>query len=103
MFTLDSLYFKIYDIHTSSSKLLGIFVRKSTIFDDGRVSGEFPTNFVEGTSSTGAIYSTITINNTPGSLQLIDHSGSHISVDHSNADALVRYGVVHKINTVLKY
>jgi uncharacterized surface protein with fasciclin (FAS1) repeats len=91
------------DIDALKKFLLYHFVRKNTIFDDGQKSGEFPTNLVEGTSTTGAIYSTITINNTPGSLQLIDHSGSHISVDHTNADALVRYGVVHKINTVLKY
>jgi uncharacterized surface protein with fasciclin (FAS1) repeats len=91
------------DIDALKNFLLYHFIRKSTIFDDGRISGEFPTNFIEGKTSAGPKYATLTISNSSGNLDLTDHSGAKISVNHSDADALVRYGVVHKINTVLKY
>jgi uncharacterized surface protein with fasciclin (FAS1) repeats len=79
------------------------FVRKSTIFDDGKLEGAFTTNRVDTVTATGTVYSTINISNTKNALSIQDHSGNVVAVDHAKANILVRKGVAHKINTVLKY
>jgi len=82
--------------------LLYHFIRKKVIFDDGLVSGEFQTNRTE-VVGTETFYSTLKINNTLNNLTVEDNRGQIITVDHAKADILVRKGVVHKINTVLRY
>jgi uncharacterized surface protein with fasciclin (FAS1) repeats len=93
----------ISDTEALKNFLLYHFVRKTTIFDDGNESGVFPTNRIEETTASGIEYSTLTISNTPKNMVLTDHSGTEVAVNHADANSLVRYGVVHKITTVLKY
>lgn len=83
--------------------LLYHFIRKSAIFDDGLVSGTFPTNRVDTVTIEGTQYSTLKITNVLNNLSIKDHSGQVVNVDHSNANFLVRKGVAHKITSVLKY
>ena len=82
--------------------LLYHFIRKSVVFDDGKASGTFQTNRSQVTP-TETTYATVKITNTLNNMTVEDHSGQIVNVDHSKADILVRKGVVHKINSVLKY
>jgi uncharacterized surface protein with fasciclin (FAS1) repeats len=80
------------------------FIRKSTIFDDGKLSGTFPSERIESTSvADGTVYSTLNVTNEWNNLTVEDHSGQIVTVDHSLADILTQKGVVHKITSVLKY
>lgn len=78
--------------------LLYHFIKKSVIFDDGVAKGVYPTSFAIGTEST-----TLKINNELNNLSIEDHSLQVVNVDHSKANILVLKGVIHKINSVLKY
>jgi len=78
------------------------FIRKSVIFDDGKLSGTFPTERTEVTA-TETTYSTLKITNTLDNMSVDDQSGQTVIVDHAKADILVRKGVVHKINKVLLF
>jgi uncharacterized surface protein with fasciclin (FAS1) repeats len=80
------------------------FLRKVVIFDDGdpTKSGLFNSNFVDPASLDGN-YTQVTVDNQVNNLSITDHSGQVINVDHANADLLVRKGVAHKINAILKY
>lgn len=92
------------DKDSLNSFLMYHFVKGSVIFDDGMKSGEFITNrSYKDTIDYSNIYSTVTINNLPNNLTITDVSGQVVSVDHANANILVRKGVVHKINSILKY
>jgi len=82
--------------------LLYHFIRKKVIFDDGKASGEFPTNRTVVTE-TGTEYTTLNISNSLNNMSIEDNSGQVVNVDHSKANYLVRKGVIHKINSVLKY
>ncbi|MBW8331145.1 MAG: fasciclin domain-containing protein [Prolixibacteraceae bacterium] len=79
------------------------FIRKNVIFDNGKASGEFPSQRVDLVTTNGTQYSTLKIRNVVNNLSVEDHSGQIVSIDHSQANILVREGVVHKINSVLKY
>jgi uncharacterized surface protein with fasciclin (FAS1) repeats len=80
------------------------FIRKSTIFDDGQVSGSFPSQRIESISAIeGTKYATLVIDNVKDNMTVTDHSGQVVAVDHATANQLVRKGVAHKINHVLKY
>jgi len=82
------------------------FVRGSVIFDDGKAkSGDYPSNNLLGTDpiTLSKIYAGLNVDSKKNALTITDHSGQVISVDHSQADILVRQGVVHKINKVLIY
>jgi len=79
------------------------FIRKSVIFDDGNLSGVFPSEKVSHVDATGTTYATLQVSNVKNNLTITDHSGQVVTIDHSKADRLVRKGVVHKIDTVLKY
>ena len=78
------------------------FIRKNVIFDDGKQSGAFETNRALVTP-TGTEYLTLKITNTLNSMTIEDNSLQVVTVDHAKANYLVRKGVVHKINSVLKY
>jgi uncharacterized surface protein with fasciclin (FAS1) repeats len=87
------------DIDDLKNFILYHFIRNNTIFDDGKLAGLFPTSRTTG----GAVYSNILISNSPENLKVTDNSGHEILINHSDADVLVRKGVVHKITSVLKY
>jgi uncharacterized surface protein with fasciclin (FAS1) repeats len=87
------------DVASLKNFILYHFVRGTTIFDDGKTSGSFPTSRTTG----GAVYSAISIANSQNNLIITDHSGQQVPVDHANANVLVRKGVVHKITSVLNY
>jgi uncharacterized surface protein with fasciclin (FAS1) repeats len=80
------------------------FIRKNVIFDDGLVSGTFPSQRIESVSAIeGTKYATLQVTNAKDNLTVTDHSGQVVTVDHSTANNLTRKGVAHKINHVLKY
>ncbi len=81
------------------------FVKGNVVFDDGQLSGKLTTNrtYKDAVDPKIILNSTVDITNTPGSLTVKDFAGQVITVDHANANILVRKGVVHKINSVLKY
>lgn len=79
------------------------FIKGDVIFDDGNLSGSFNTNYtytdVDGKTT---LYTKININNNPNELSILDATGNVIVVDHSKANILVKEGVVHKLDSVLK-
>lgn len=77
------------------------FIRKSTIFDDGNLSGDFTTNSIQSTTG-GIIYHKVKVDNAKNNLSVTDGAGNKVTVSHANANSLVRSGVMHKITTVLK-
>jgi uncharacterized surface protein with fasciclin (FAS1) repeats len=84
--------------------LLGHFIRKNVIFDDGKKSGLYPTNRTHLNPATNTTeYVNVKITNTLNNMTIEDHSGQVITIDHSQANILVRKGVAHRINTVLQY
>jgi len=93
----------VSDVEGLKKFLLYHFVRKNTLFDDGKESGDFPTNYILENTTDGIVYATLSIANSANNLVVTDHSGKQVAVSHSNANSLVRYGVVHKITSVLKY
>ncbi|MGE5428939.1 MAG: fasciclin domain-containing protein, partial [Methylococcaceae bacterium] len=83
--------------------VLGHFIRKNVIFDDGKLNGNFPTNRTYTTPEGTTEYVTVKITNTLNNMTIEDHSQQVINVDHAKADYLVKKGVIHKINSILKY
>lgn len=81
------------------------FVQGSVVFDDGRRSGLFDTHFTyrDPDDATRTISAPIKITNAPNNMVIEDLSGQVITVEHNDANKLVRRGVVHKINSVLNY
>lgn len=80
------------------------FIKNEVVFDDGQKSGEFNTNHTyRAEDGTTLLNTKIQITNLPNSLTVHDRTGQDVLVDHANAGILVRKGVCHKINTVLKY
>ncbi|MFO7668528.1 MAG: fasciclin domain-containing protein [Bacteroidales bacterium] len=84
--------------------LLYHFIIDNVIFDDGKESGIFDTNYtyIDTTDQTTA-RGFLTIANTPQNLTVEDMTGQVIPVEHADANLLVRQGVMHKITSVLKY
>lgn len=80
------------------------FVKDDVIFDDGKLSGTFKTNRtykdVDGKTTLNA---TVKITNIPKNLSIYDDSEQVVYLDHGKANILVRKGVCHKLDTVLKY
>jgi uncharacterized surface protein with fasciclin (FAS1) repeats len=82
------------------------FVIGNVIFDDGNGSGDYRTFHTYKETIDGKeviLNSTVNFVNTPNNLTITDLSGNVIQLDHADANVLVRKGVVHKINSVLKY
>jgi uncharacterized surface protein with fasciclin (FAS1) repeats len=90
------------DIDSLRNFLQYHFIRGYCIFDDGLVSGTFPTQRYT-IEEDNIIYSNLTIVNSLKNLQVQDNSGQIISLLHANANNLAEYAVVHKINKCLKY
>ncbi len=78
-------------------------VKGDVIFDDGKKSGIFFTNFIDTITDLGIVYGELDILNTPQNLQITDQSGQVINVGHSDANKLVERGVIHKISSVIKH
>ena len=78
------------------------FIRKNTIFDDGKKSGPFETNSIAETTAQGVVYNKLDISNSANNFSVTDLSGQRVTVEPSNANFLVSRGVVHKINAVLQ-
>lgn len=80
------------------------FVKDDVVFDDGKLSGNFKTNRtykdIDGKTTLNA---TIKISNIPKNLSIYDDSEQVVYLDHGKANILVRKGVCHKLDTVLKY
>ena len=80
------------------------FVKGSVVMDDGMKSGDFSTyRSYKDTDGKTTLYSTIKISNSPKNLTIYDGNNQVVPLDHSKANYLVRKGVCHKIDTVLKY
>ncbi len=77
------------------------FVRDEAIFDDGIFSGIAETQRSDTATSTGPVYQTLDITNSVYNLVVDDNSGQSITIEHEDANKLVEYGVLHKINSVL--
>ncbi len=77
------------------------FVRENVIFDDGKLSGTFSSNYPAEVSELGTIYAKLTVNNSKNNLSVIDLSGQTVNVKHINANNLVTRGVIHKISSPL--
>lgn len=78
------------------------FVKDDVIFDDGERSGNFKTNFTYRNEEGVNTNATVFIENDPKKLSLTDVTGNTVTLDHQKANILVRKGVCHKIDTVLK-
>lgn len=78
------------------------FIRRDVIFDDGNKSGAFDTQSIAEVTPTGTVYNKLQVSNSTNSLKVTDNSGQIVTIDHNNANNLVRYGVIHKIPSVLK-
>jgi uncharacterized surface protein with fasciclin (FAS1) repeats len=80
------------------------FIPGNVIFNDGKSSGTFDTYYTyrdpETNSNVGA---KVEITNSPNNLAIQDIGGRVVNVETENANTIVRKGVVHKINSVLKY
>jgi hypothetical protein len=80
------------------------FIKEDVVFDDGKESGTFKTNLsYKDEDGITTLYKPLIINNQRNNLTFKDISGQEVKLDHANANILVRKGVVHKINSVLKY
>ncbi len=84
--------------------IMNHFLVNTVVFDDGNLSGAFDTNYsyLDEDGKT-KINSKLNIINEPQNLTIADITGQEVTVEHENADILVQKGVVHKINTALKY
>jgi len=81
------------------------FVVNDVIFDDGKQNGNFDTYFTytDPFDPSKTLSAKLKVTNAPLKLSVTDVSGQVVDIDHKNANLLVRKGVVHKINSVLKY
>jgi uncharacterized surface protein with fasciclin (FAS1) repeats len=81
------------------------FIQGSVVFDDGMKSGAFDTHYSyrDPDDNTKIVNEKVMVINSPENMAVEDVSGQVVSIDHADANKLVRKGVVHKINTVLNY
>ena len=87
-----------------TSFLMYHFIKNDVIFDDGKLSGFFDTNRTyKDVDGKTVLNSQLEVINSVNNLSVKDISGQVVTVDHAQANTIVRKGVVHKINSVLKY
>lgn len=79
------------------------FVHTNVIFDDGVSKGEFETAKIDSITPPIVYYAKLQINNMSKNLELIDKQGNNVKVNHSQANNMVKTGVVHKIDKMLFY
>ena len=79
------------------------FIKGTVIFDDGMESGNFNTHLsYPSDDGKTTLYTQINIINDPNNLSILDATGQEVIVDHAKANILVKLGVVHKLDSVLK-
>lgn len=78
------------------------FIKKSVIFDDGQQSGTFLSNLAVSTPL-GNEFVPLVISNAVNNMTVTDATGQVVMVDHAKANILVKKGVIHKIDSILKY
>ncbi len=81
------------------------FIQGTVVFNDGKLSGNFDTHstYRDPLDRTKILNAKLRVINSPGNLVLQDISGRQVPVNNSNANFLVRKGVMHKVNSVLLY
>lgn len=79
------------------------FVKNDVVFDDGKLSGNLTTNRTYKNADGKTVNATVKVSNIPENLSLYDVSEQVVFLDHAKANILVRKGVCHKLDTVLKY
>ncbi len=82
------------------------FIVNDVVFDDGKGSGAFSTNYTYSDTIDNVpqtVNATVEILNVPGNLSIVDRTGQVVRLEHEDAGILVRKGVMHKIQSVLKY
>jgi len=94
----------VSDVDSITSFIMYHFVKGNVIFDDGLESGTFDTNrsYKDPLDEKTTLYSTVEVINSPNNLAVQDLTGKLVNIDHQDANILVRKGVLHKINSVLK-
>jgi len=81
--------------------LLYHFVFDNVIFNDGKLSGTFPTAKIDSTGVDVIYYAPIEVINRTNDLSVVDRTGIKVNVNDGTANNLVQLGVVHKIDKVL--
>jgi hypothetical protein len=79
------------------------FVKDDVVFDDGKLSGNLNTNRTYKNAEGKTVNATVKISNIPKNLSLYDVSEQVVYLNPAKANFLVRKGVCHKLDTVLKY
>jgi len=79
------------------------FVKDDVVFDDGKLSGNLSTNRTYKNADGKTVNATVKISNIPKNLSLYDVSEQVVYLNPAKANILVRKGVCHKLDTVLKY
>jgi uncharacterized surface protein with fasciclin (FAS1) repeats len=79
------------------------FIRRNTIFSDGKKSGEFDSNSIFESSTQGIVYNKLSVSNSPNNLLVTDLSGNTTAIDQAHANNMVRRGVIHKTTAVLNF
>jgi hypothetical protein len=80
------------------------FLANEVVFDDGNSNGFYKTNYTyTDTIDNTEVNALIEISGDPQNLTLVDGTGKVVTVDHDDANVLVRQGTMHKINAVLQY
>jgi uncharacterized surface protein with fasciclin (FAS1) repeats len=80
------------------------FIVNDVIFDDGMKSGQYNTvySYTDTTDNT-LVFEPLNIMNSANNLSVEDKTGQVVLLNHTDANRIVRKGVVHKIDAVLKY
>lgn len=81
------------------------FLQNSVVFNDGKLSGNLDSHatYKDPTDGKTTLNFKLRVMNSPNDLRIQDNSGQIVTVEPNQANYLVRKGVVHKINSVLKY
>ena len=79
------------------------FVKDDVVFDDGKLSGNLSTNRTYKNAEGKTVNATVKVSNIPKNLSLYDVSEQVVYLNPAKANILVRKGVCHKLDTVLKY
>lgn len=92
------------DTDSLKNFLLYHFIIENVVFDDGMDSGNFPSNYsYTDTINNIVVQEILTIANETGNMTITDITGQEVVLDNADANLLVRQGVMHKINSVLKF
>jgi uncharacterized surface protein with fasciclin (FAS1) repeats len=77
------------------------FIFDNVIFNDGKLNGSFSSAKIDSSTIDQTYYAPVEIINSTNNLSVIDHVGNKVDVNRSNANFLVKFGVLHKIDKIL--